>query len=209
MELKKRQILLNLVLVIGFTVVIWAFVRKPRFVNEEGVDMEISYLQNNPPKCILSFVCEVHSALREELLKEYGLYTTVFGLKCSCGNRRLGVEGKQINQSGLPLAGAIIILCKSCDKRSVIFDPARHGGDGELGYGHTDEELPAKGARCEYCSGDKFELAAGFQYSGDEQKMIEEDKLDKKPEDLFGWFVLRGRCGSCGRDFEIASIECQ
>lgn len=180
-----------------------------KYVSENQNDSYIKYMWDNPPSCVASLSCKADSQLKKALLGDYGDYTTVFGLKCPCGGAEFYVKGKDIQTGYEGVAAPISVICKSCGRNVKVFDPTKHGADGEFGFGFSHDEYSDKSVKCPKCEADVFRVALAFQYSGDEKQIIEEDGLDKKPQDLFSWLSGQACCQSCGYTFKFANIECQ
>ena len=173
------------------------------------MDDYIKDMWQNPPSCIQAFSKINDKKLVETILTEYGNYTTAFSLKHKCDGPLFQIYGKSNNNEMPLLIGKIQIQCNKCKQNDVIFNSAIHGYDGILGQGEdysNEEDILYK---CSYCTNQLFHLAVGFQYSGDEEEMIIEENLIMKPQDLFGWFIIHGRCTTCKKINKIASIECQ
>jgi hypothetical protein len=207
---KQRRLLpiINVFLVAIFVVIMLlklGVIQMP----EKPIDNYIKYMWDNPPTCIASLSCKPDEQLEKALLAAYGHYSTVFGLKCSCGIEEFNIKGKDIETSDEGVDGPILVICKACRSSATVFDPNKHGYDSELGSGYSNSKLHDKLIKCPKCGTDIFRLALAFQYSGDEKQIIEEDHLNKKPQDLFGWLSGQARCQSCGHTFEFTSIECQ
>lgn len=162
---------------------------------------EIEYMANHPPSCLGLDVAPALAELLSLIQGEYGANTTVFGLRCSCGEDRFDVS---LPDEGF---GLVSTMCTCCGLQRTVFDPLKHGYDGEVGNNHGMELRPSSPSRCPRCKLGPLHLAAGFQYCG-ETDILEEEKLDIKPEDLFGWFALGGRCASCGESNILADQEC-
>ncbi|HXI68859.1 MAG TPA: hypothetical protein VNN22_00730 [Verrucomicrobiae bacterium] len=158
-------------------------------------------MKKHPPSCIGPDVGPATSELRNLIQGEYGTNTTVFALRCSCGEDRFGVS---LPEDGF---GLVFIKCAQCGLQRTIFDPSKHGYDGALGNNKGLELGPSSPSCCPKCQLGVLRLATGFQYSG-ETSILEEEKLDIKPQDLFGWFVLGGQCTSCGGSNILADLEC-
>jgi hypothetical protein len=162
---------------------------------------ELSYMEEHPPSCVAPNVGAASAQLRNLVQGDYGSNTTVFGLRCSCGGDLFEVS--------LPdqAFGLVFIRCAGCCLQRNVFNPLEHGYDGALGNNKGVELRSSSTRRCPKCDGGPLLLAAGFQYSGETDILVEQD-LDIKPEDLFGWFVLSGKCTSCGAVIILADVEC-
>lgn len=172
------------------------------------MDDYIKYMWETPPRCIKEHAIQPHKKLRKILLKNYGNYCTVFGLACTCGNTLFQIKGENI-QDYEGIIDPISLICRKCSKSFIIFDSSIHGYDGELGENEENEERVTKNIfKCKKCDNDIFEIASMFQYSGDEKELVDEENIDKNPEDLFGCFACHSLCNNCGRKYEVTSIEC-
>jgi len=164
-------------------------------------ESEAEYMQKHPPSCVGADAAPAPVELRDLIQGKYGSNTSVFGLLCSCGENQFAVS---VPDDGL---GPVVVKCARCALQRTVFDPQKHGYDGVLGHNEETEVSPPSPRSCPKCRTSTFGLATGFQYSG-ETDILEEDDLAIKPEDLFGWFVLAGRCTSCGESSVLADVEC-
>ena len=162
-------------------------------------DDEMKYMEEHPPRCLRGHSMVASDELRNFIQKDYGRHTTVFSLRCSCGQSDF--------ESSVPDGfGPVTVVCKNCNSDWVLFDPAIHGYDGELGHNSGMETAGSKRCSCE-CGCGVFSLTCGFQYSG-ETEILEEEEIDIAPEDLYGWFVLVGKCASCKQAKLLLDWEC-
>lgn len=158
------------------------------------------YMAAHPPRCVRAYVGEVPVELCDFVRREYGPNSTVFGVRCACKHAAIEVSGPE------PLA----VSCAHCGTAWVLFDPTLHGYDGELGHNKPGAQDASNKFSCPKCKGRRFELAAGFQYSGETDILEDLDFAPKgvRPEDLFGWFILAGRCTGCGSVELVYECEC-
>jgi hypothetical protein len=164
-------------------------------------EVEIDYMEKHPPSCVGANVASAPTELRNLIRRDYGAHTTVFALRCLCGGDHFGVS---FPDDGF---GTVSIKCVSCGSQRIVFDPLKHGYDGALGLNQGVGMGPSAAGACPKCKLGTFQLATGFQYSG-ETDILEQKKLDIKPEDLFDSFVLGGRCTSCGESSILIDLEC-
>ena len=158
------------------------------------VDEELEYMKKHPPRCIRGHTSKVSQDIEEFSQKNYGKNITVFAIKCKCGSP----SGKLLVPDEF---GPISFKCHECANNMVVFDPAQHGYDGELGHNNEIKKSDSHKYKCVCCGENTFVNACGFQYSG-ETDVLEDEELDIQPEDLYGWFFLMAKCKKCG------NIEC-
>jgi len=208
---RRKRVVVVIVAAAAFAATaVWAL-RQGGGKMTEPLDDSIKYMLANPPTCIKSLTTAADADLRKRLVANYGTHSTVFGVQCQCGKNLFGITGKDVGTGYQGVAGPITVQCTDCAQEAILFDPAKHGYEGVTGEaGYSDHSaLPDRKLACPTCSKASFEIAVAFQYSGDEAETITEFDLSVRPEELFGWMAAQGRCGSCGADFEVASIECQ
>ena len=169
--------------------------------------MEIMW--KNPPTTISSIASVSDKKIKKKVISNFGRFTTVFDIKCTCKHEYFKIIGKELDSDYKGLSGTIKVECDNCKKTFLIFDPLKHGYNGEIGEGIDHSDYKDKILSCVYCNFEYFKPSFGFQYSGDEIELIRENHLDIKPQNLFGWFLGFGVCNSCGQINEIISYECQ
>ena len=174
----------------------WPCERKTRMPDDE-----IRHMEKHPPCCVGQDIAPASAELTELIQADYGSNTTVFALRCSCGEDCSTVS---LVQDGF---GPVSLKCARCATQRTVFDPLKHGYDGAVGNNQGMEFGTPLVRPCPKCGASTFQVAAGFQYSG-ETDILEHEELDIKPEDLFSWFVLGGKCSSCGQCTILADIEC-
>ncbi len=166
-------------------------------------DAEMNYMKKHAPSCLGQPVASAPADLKKLIQANYSSNTAVFAPRCSCGENRMIVF---LPEGGF---GPVSLKCAGCASQRIVFDPLKHGYDGAVGNNEGMEGgLPSQTQACPKCGGSAFCVAAGFQYSG-ETDILEEEDLDSKPEDLFGWFVLAGKCLACGQQTILADLECE
>jgi Zn finger protein HypA/HybF involved in hydrogenase expression len=153
-----------------------------------------------PPRCIENNATQSSESLISLIRKDYGENIEAYAIQCKCGETEL-----------IPVApigmGLVSFNCPSCGDNQLLFDPKRDGYDGELGNNdNMDMEEPVLFI-CPQCGGEEFSLACAFQYSG-EDDVLEDEEIEKKPQDLFGWFIFAGECVVCGKTTTICDCEC-
>jgi hypothetical protein len=171
------------------------------------MDEVFQYMWNNPPSCIKGISAKADPGLMKAHLS---MCSTVFGVRCKCGNRTVSVRGKEVGPDYAGVGEPVEIRCPACNQTAVLFDAAIHGYEGALGLaGHLDHSgLPDKGFICIKCGGRTFDVCVTFEYSGDEAETVRESGESVRPEDLFGWIVGQSRCATCGTEQEMFAIEC-
>ena len=162
---------------------------------------EIAYMEKHSPRCLGSLVTLAPPDLRRYIQELLGANTTAFSPICECGNDVAGIA--------VPSDfGPTEISCAKCGKTRVVFDPRQHGYDGECGN-NADVEISESDAHaCSRCGNRTFQIALGFQYSGETDILEETDPPKVNPEDLFGWFMAAVRCQKCGNIEKAAEEEC-
>lgn len=133
---------------------------------------------------------------------------------CRCGDTRFTVNAHVDREEFLGIdriSGAATLICGSCGRGAIAFDPALHGYDVEIDYFPTPG--PTAGVRkrfgCPACARTSFTLVVRFQYPA---RVLEErwpaGGPQPKPEDLFSYFSLLGRCAGCREWTTLQSTEC-
>ena len=158
----------------------------------------------HPPRCIKPYTGTPTPTLCNYIQNEYGLHTTVFAVRCECGHTQLRIR---LARSPRYTAGPIYVVCSKCRTGRLIFDPTKHGYDGELGHNDQSEDYEYYPFLCPKCKGDTFVSAFGFQYSG-ETDILKHLDVHIQPEDLFGWCMLAGTCVLCQHTGFIYEMEC-
>lgn len=162
---------------------------------------EFAKMNDTAPRCLGGRTAMAPDVLRQALASQYGPNATVFSPVCSCGETGLAV-------AAAPQLGPVRISCPTCTSTRVIFDPRVHGYEGELGL---DKELsvePEHPFACPSCGAATFDVAACFQYSGEDEVLEGDDAPDIAPRDLFGWAAFGVRCKNCGVMAQVADVEC-
>jgi ribosomal protein S27E len=164
---------------------------------------EMKYMRKHAPSCLGQHSASAPPDLTELIQSEYGPNTTVFAPRCPCGEERMTVF---LPEGGF---GRVSLKCAGCATPRIVFDPLKHGYNGALGNNQGMEAgLPSVAQVCPKCGATTLRVAAGFQYSGETDILEEEEDLDVKPEDLFGWFIVAGSCSACGHRRVLFDIEC-
>ena len=162
---------------------------------------EITYMKDHPPRCLGGHCIPSPNDLHEAVNAELGDHSTVFTPVCKCSCEIVEVMSSEDYSP-------IIIKCTKCGSARPVFDPIKHGYDGELGHNEGFDPTTPKDCSCLECGNHSFRLALGFQYSGETDILEEEDSPDVKPEDLFGWLLALAKCEECGKIREITESEC-
>lgn len=171
----------------------------------------IDWMWTHPPRCVSNITYEAPYQLAESLTKNYGDYSTAFGVCCSCGNRILGIRLLSLMENGKEyLVPPVYIFCKKCNKETLIFDSEMHGWDAETGAFPYKYEGTKFDYSCPACKGELFEVAVGFQYSTNEEdlKRILDDAEYNRHQDFFEWFATEVRCNTCQNIQQIMDYEC-
>jgi hypothetical protein len=164
-------------------------------------DDEMQYMINHAPTCIVNIKTDAINEARNSIQSDFGDNTTVFGIKCNCGNDKVRIIISESN-------GHVHISCPKCSNTTEIFNPSVHGYEGALGLREKDaNEDEAESYICQNCNSTEFVIATGYQYAG-ETDVLEDDDLDVKPEDLFGTYIVCVKCVKCGEIEIIYNFEC-
>jgi len=162
------------------------------------------------PRIIEAFAAEPNEDGKKTMHRKYGDDYSVFGVACTCGNAIIRILGNAIQGEDF-LGDPISFECPSCGKKHGLFDSAKQGYDGELGNNGLDpEDREVREGKyvCGHCGNTDFWLTLGFEYNGEEAEIIEEEGLDLRPEDLYGWIAGNVKCAKCGKVANIIDIEC-
>jgi len=105
--------------------------------------------------------------------------------------------------------GPLSLACASCAQSTIVFDPAIHGYECEIGEESSllrGEGDPAE-FHCPHCTSAAFSVITRFEYPDD---LLEEENEEfrGREQDLFTWFDLIGRCTNCRAIVEITDVEC-
>ena len=165
------------------------------------MENEIEYMRLHPPRCLGCGPTEPEAGLRDLLIDNLGENSTVFSPVCGCGDRKFFII-RPIDFA------ATTVICRGCGKERTIFDPRRHGYDGELGHYEGIEFGDTEQFKCSKCRGDKFEVAMAFQYAGETDILEDDDAPSIHPEDLFGWMAIAAKCKECSQIQEVTEAEC-
>lgn len=119
---------------------------------------------------------------------------------CGCGSEKLSIYASSNDNINL---APVILECPDCSYRSTIFNPEKHGWDGQIGencslIGESEpklqNDLPAT-------------IVAEYSYQGEESYQdIIEDGISN-PEDYFDVFAVYF-VNSEGNLVEVVSYEC-
>lgn len=172
---------------------------------------QAEYFQTHAPRCIVKFTT-TPTNLPEVAFNDNGeSHNSVFALACRCGGRKFSVHGHRTSDPATGTAELLSPLfgeCKDCGKKTLIFDSAKHGHDGELGQ---SVQPKLKGDSiiddCGECGNFVMELFARFAYPSD---LFDGNYADfqGREQDLFTWFTLVGRCCACQQSLGFADVKC-
>lgn len=142
-------------------------------------------------------------------------------LACRCRSEHFTVTGRVALNALIGqdvIVGPVTCRCARCRRSAVVFDPARHGYDVEVGHFPPTASAGAGGSTdsfaCPGCGHTGWRLLARFEYPAALVAAIEAGEAPGYPEhvgreqDLFTWFTLIGTCGQCGVAYTIASHCC-
>ncbi len=162
---------------------------------------EIKYMKGHPPRCLENKTSVPDIDLTSYLQGQLGEESSYFSPKCACGNT--------VFKTVKPVeSGVTNITCSRCGEARILFDPSKHGYDGELGHNDDLEFGSSEDFLCSSCGNAKGEVAIGFQYSGETDILEEEDAPDIQPEDLFSWVLIITKCNKCDLIQEVTQSEC-
>lgn len=131
----------------------------------------------NGPEFMQAHFYQIPEVLKV-LLPEHNVHQ---GLQCTCGHQELRV----FKRAGYP---TIFARCEACDREFKVYE----NGDYPAGYITDDPTKSLDSIKCNYCGELIFQLAVGYEYSGDEI-----DSTD------VSWFTLVGKCAKCGTTQEM------
>lgn len=168
----------------------------------------MEYFRDHPPACMAPYSSTLDGEVAT-FLSSYLKYTGVvgFGLKCTCGNRALGLKGVRLTGTD-NLSGSVSIVCEVCSNEGVIFDPTKHGYDGELGqYGVSFDGDPIGPYHCKSCLGHEFSAGVLLTVARREDDLPDQHSL-MHMEDFFYSFAIISVCTACGRASWAYETEC-
>ena len=165
------------------------------------MENEMAYMREHPPRCLDGDAKPASDSLVDYSREQLGDNTTVFTPLCECSNEFVTIS------SSMDFSPTNII-CPRCGKTRTIFDPGKHGYDGELGFNADIVMATPEEIACAKCGNKTFRVALAFQYSGETDVLEEDDSLDIKPEDLFGWIMIVAQCEQCDAVQEVTQHEC-
>jgi hypothetical protein len=142
-----------------------------------------------------------------------------FSIACECGGSTFAVRSFFNPHFYLEYEtayGPVTLRCTTCLQERESFDPSKHGYDVEIDHWPPDDDFGGidKEFACPHCSGADFALTVVLEYPPDvlQAEAAEEGRSaassGPKPEDLFGYFTLVGRCSGCGVLTTISDVEC-
>jgi len=162
---------------------------------------EITYMQTHPPRCLGDKIAAPKDVLKDFLRGQLGYESTSFSPVCECGSQKFIVSR--------PIESGITgITCCNCGITRTLFDPTKHGYDGELGHNADLKLGDNEEYACSKCGNTTCDVAIAFQYSGETDILQEDNPPEINPEDLFGWFMVAAQCNRCGGVEEVAQAEC-
>jgi hypothetical protein len=130
-----------------------------------------------------------------------------FGIRCPCGNLSLILKGER-EQGSSEFYGPVSIKCKNCGKDSLLFDPSRHGYDGELSqfdatFNGDNESI----YQCNKCNHQQFEVGVLLEVQENESELFDNEHKNR-PEDFFNSISVYCICSWCKNGSWMTSIEC-
>ena len=173
-----------------------------------------------PPRCLRSFDTRPTTDPGVDLDAVVDEWENRFlAVSCRCGGEAMTVLGVLRPHWYLkaPIArGPLSFGCIACRRDREAFDPGVHGYDSEMDHfpDRWKSAEPPRRYPCPGCASTEFALVARFQYpdsvlaSPAAGETVPGTGRRVRPEDLFSYFTLLGRCRACGAWTTITSIEC-
>lgn len=161
-----------------------------------------------PPACVAGAAPILDPGDAVDGVEQFG---THFRLGCPCGSREMAVLcfPTKVGSDVLNLA-PLALQCTACSKVIEVFDPARHGYDGEVGDGGAGKR--GSGARqpfrCTACGHAAGEPIASFSFNDPESFETLPPELHGREQDTFDWFTLEVKCAGCGEVEYVVDYEC-
>jgi hypothetical protein len=173
------------------------------------VQKMVRHVQSTPPSCLSGFrVTPAHAGPWNDW--------AAWALTCACGSSRGKLLGHPFNNgrgNESLFVSPLAFQCSSCGKTTEIIDTKRHGYNAEIdkmeGKSY-DFNARGTGERqavpCPSCGGLDFSLTALCAHSHFE--LIEDQpELEPLAQEFFDSFICRGKCGSCGKESNLAGFE--
>ena len=156
-----------------------------------------------PPRCIAPFVTSPAPDPGVELDTLTDGENRFFSLACACGASGFRARSVFIPHYYLRNRvsyGPVSLVCGTCAKENVCFDPTKHGFDVELDHFPPTGpyEGPIEEFTCPPCNASAFRMIARFEYS---PRVLDDPNL-------FIRFTLIGECVSCTTRTTISTEEC-
>lgn len=169
------------------------------------------YFRTHPPRCIAKFTA-TPTELPEVVFESNGEpFNSIFALTCRCGSGKFMVHGHRSidpDTGNTQLLSPLSAECSGCGKKTLLFDAAKHGHDGELGQS-IQKKLKGESVieDCGECNNLVMELFVRFAYPSD---LFDGNYSDfqSREQDLFTWFSLVGRCTGCEQMLGFADAKC-
>lgn len=170
------------------------------------MDKYKKYFWDNPPKCLKPFVRPLTDQEIKELDIDVEEFSAGFGIRCLCGHEELNVLG-EIETGAEKMYGPVSIYCSKCRSENLIFDPTKHGHDGEFGqFGVSFTGQHKKKYKCQSCQNDTFSIVVEVDFTDDIEEFEEIQK--SHVEDYFFWINISTKCNKCNQLDLASSIEC-
>ncbi|MEZ6233246.1 MAG: hypothetical protein R3B68_03555 [Phycisphaerales bacterium] len=162
---------------------------------------------DNPPTCVAHAAQPVTKAQRSALSGSHGSHgqnMTAFRIARPGSKEPIGLWGPISSRGefwypyylGGPTEQAAL----------AVFDPSRHGFDGEHGNARRILRKTPDAYHCVRCGHDRFHVTTMFEYAEPEEATSPEEQA--RPQDFFTWFVLIAACAGCKHRSEVGSVEC-
>lgn len=172
------------------------------------MDPYIQYMQDHPPRCIVSCAAVPTDEMAAFAGDDYGTYASIFQIRNEAGQREWLVWGAS-DAGDAAKRSPVLVGSAQRDHAVFVFDETCDGYNGEFGLSDDSKEVPVyqTAVNCPECGADRFNLTAVFQYSGDNEELNEDDLIARR-QDFFAWFALLGCCTKCPWKGVIANVEC-
>lgn len=161
----------------------------------------------SPPAFIASVAHPVPKAERSAIGRSrggHGANLTAFRIARTKGLEPVGLWGP-ISSRG-EFWYPYFIGGPSAKTALAVFDPSKHGFDGEHGAGRRILRKTPDAYHCVRCGHDRFHITTMFEYSEPEEITDPEERA--RAQDFFTWFWLIARCAGCKHRAEVGSAEC-
>ncbi len=190
------------------TLFIWSLIKQ----EIRSMNPVVAMVYKRPPRILKDLEILTNQEIFKHIERKQD-HWAYFALGCECGVRNLAVQGYPVDSEWKPgtkiFAAPFAVHCAACNHTVELFDPRKHGNDGEEGFGGG---ITGEGSRvsysCSRCGETIFELAVGLEYGLEEEDFEDDPSLYDKVQDYFHCFALYGKCCKCGHFEIISDYEC-